>query len=153
MLARRSERNRSRPLIRLRNERPAICAFSRRKRPGVVCGSPQTRKRFEESLRVRRYQIERTLLNEVLVVAAFITPFIITQNLAPDETLPAGLQPAQRIVWAKFGRLLIILQCLKGRFHDIEREIKYHYSISIDSCTTHLWQYCHLQFISTHSYV
>src|SRR6266566_9351647 len=75
MLARRNERNRSRPLARLHNERPAICAFSRRTRPGVVRAFPQTRKRFEESLQVRRYQKERMLVNEISVVVAFTSPF------------------------------------------------------------------------------
>src|SRR5260370_38107088 len=108
MLARRSERNRSRPLIRLRNERPAICAFSRRKRPGVVCASPQTRKRFEESLRVRECQIVLNPVNEVLVVVAFNIPFI--SNLEKALSLP-------------ISDFLVY-----GRSYYFEREPGYHYN-------------------------
>src|SRR5713101_4037799 len=97
MLARRSERNQSRPLAHLRNERPAICAFSRRTRPGIVRASPQTRKRFEESLQERRYQKERMLVNEISVVVAFISPFFHCDKLCLHLS-----DPGNRFVFPEF---------------------------------------------------
>src|SRR5215471_17493865 len=77
MPAKRSEYNRSGSLTRLRNERYATGAFPHRRIQDDVCASPQTRRRFVEALQVRMDGIERTVVNEIPVVVAYIEPFFL----------------------------------------------------------------------------
>src|SRR5258708_7260600 len=74
MPAKRSAYNRSGPLTRLRNERPATAAFSQRRRPGPECASPQTRSRCAGFLRVRGDEIVRTLVNVSVGVVEYVKP-------------------------------------------------------------------------------
>ena len=94
MPAKRNGYNRSGPLRRLHNERPATWAeaCSHRGRPADVCASLQTRSRFAGSLRGRGDGIERMLVDGISVVVAYVKPFLalFAGNVLKEDTSDLG---------------------------------------------------------------